>query len=698
MTVIKGTFPVRFRVDGKDGEGLWVRYAVTLDKWDDTLQKSYPSNMYTLPTDDCIYIGIAVGAGSAPTEAIYYDWLKFVGVDGQSFIIRGVCEEVYSYDVFYDEVEKVVGKVYLLEDYDSDTFNALAVRWTENGAEDLGAVDGDAYVKSSNRVLFVKNKNLWQDLGSIQGPKGDPGDPGKDGEDAVSYKLSSSISALPLNNDGSPQITSFTLSAVMRKGATVVPFDENYILFYYIYHSASIPPDNKGQWLSSSISSMTVDVSNINDITSISCSLKYRENNALKTLDSFDILPIKAGAAGVSYFPNMRGYWKLGATYQWQGMSRDMVVWRADGDDKPYLYAVKTAGTTVKKTLLSPDKNTGETGEWEKADSPFSMLFANFVYTDNASVGGFVFSEEQMRSTSTEDGNSPKSDGSNCKILIDGSTGFFRARNAEIKGKINATSGTFENVEINNSCQIIQNNGKGWFLVGANAQSDRPESWWLGYSGELTGQFTMQTSYDDGSNHPPTAKISARTPNIQSGSPSYSPLLELYANISQPLASFYHDGGMMVRICNSLGEGIRFTPQASSIIPLAFCGKGHGGLDGVIQGYKLNVISSGQIDILNGNTVYCDGVGTSIVLPTLKNCQDVLGTNGSFALDLCIIGALGAYNFNVYGSSKTVLTNCQLLDNNHNAWSFIMSAGDVILLKLIYNGSSFYAYRVSHFN
>ena len=70
MTVIKGTFPVRFRVDGKDGEGLWVRYAVTLDKWDATLQKSYPSKMYTLPTDDCIYIGRAVGAGSAPTEAI----------------------------------------------------------------------------------------------------------------------------------------------------------------------------------------------------------------------------------------------------------------------------------------------------------------------------------------------------------------------------------------------------------------------------------------------------------------------------------------------------------------------------------------------------------------------------------------------------------------------------------------------------
>ena len=442
MTVIKGTFPVRFRVDGKDGEGLWVRYAVTLDKWDDTLKKSYPSKMYTLPTDDCIYIGIAVGAGNAPTDARYYDWLKFVGVDGQSFIIRGVCEEVYSYDAFYDEVEKVVGKVYLLENYDNEDFNALAVRWTEGGAVDLGAVDGDAYIKSSNRFLFVKNKNRWQSLGSIQGPKGDPGDPGKDGEDAISYKLSSSISALPLNNDGSPQITSFTLSAVMRKGATVVPFDENYILLYYIYHSSDTPPVNKGQWLSSSISSMTVYLTNINDIKNISCSLKYRENNALKTLDSFDILPIKAGAAGVSYFPNMRGYWELGGTYQWQGMSRDMVVWRADGDDKPYLYAVKTAGTKIESSLISPDKDTEN---WEKADSPFSMLFANFVYTDNASVGGFVYSEEQMRSTSTTDGNKPDETGSNCNILIDGKKGILRALKAEIQGKVIAKSGTFEN-------------------------------------------------------------------------------------------------------------------------------------------------------------------------------------------------------------------------------------------------------------
>lgn len=443
MTVIKGTFPVRFRVDGKDGEGLWVRYAVTLDKWDDTLQKSYPSNMFTIPTGDCIYIGIAVGAGNAPTEAIYYDWLKFVGVDGQSFIIRGVCEEVYSYDVFYDEVEKVVGKVYLLEDYDSETFNALAVRWTDNGAEDLGAVDGDAYIKSSNKVLFVKNKNRWESLGSIQGPKGDPGEPGKDGEDAVSYRLESSIKAINLDNEGYPLVSSFKLTAYMFKGETSLSFDGSYTIVAYIFYAASTIPITKSVNLSSTTSYAQIALTDnsgnkLKDIKSISCYLYHGG----VILDSFDILPVKAGAAGVSYFPNMRGYWELGETYQWKGMSRDMVVWRADGDDKPYLYAVKTAGTKIENSLTSPDEDTEN---WEKAASPFSMLFANFVYTDNASVGGFVYSEEQMRSTSTTDGNKPDETGSNCNILIDGKKGFLRALNAEIQGKINAKSGTFEN-------------------------------------------------------------------------------------------------------------------------------------------------------------------------------------------------------------------------------------------------------------
>ena len=45
-TYIKGTFPVRFRRDGKDGVNVWVKYATVLDLKDSNTGKSYPSNKY----------------------------------------------------------------------------------------------------------------------------------------------------------------------------------------------------------------------------------------------------------------------------------------------------------------------------------------------------------------------------------------------------------------------------------------------------------------------------------------------------------------------------------------------------------------------------------------------------------------------------------------------------------------------------
>ena len=127
----------------------------------------------------------------------------------------------------------------------------------------------------------------------------------------------------------------------------------------------------------------------------------------------------------------------------------------------------------------------------------------------------------------------------------------------------------------------------------------------------------------------------------------------------------------------------------------AFCGNGDGVLNGVIQGYKLNVMTSGLINISKGNTVYCNGVNTTLALPKLSDCRDVLGTSGAFALDLTIIGASGASNFRVEGSDYSTLTDCQLVSNNHTAWRATMSQGDVLQLKLIYTGSAFYAYIVS---
>ena len=57
------------------------------------------------------------------------------------------------------------------------------------------------------------------------------------------------------------------------------------------------------------------------------------------------------------------------------------------------------------------------------------MLFANFVYTDNASVAGFVWSADKMKSSSG-------------LLEIDGKNGTIKCSSVELTGTINATGGS----------------------------------------------------------------------------------------------------------------------------------------------------------------------------------------------------------------------------------------------------------------
>ena len=72
-TLIKGTFPVRFRRDGKDGVNVWLKYASVLDLTDSNTGKSYPSKIFNEPTAECKFIGIGKGVGDEPTQGQYYD-------------------------------------------------------------------------------------------------------------------------------------------------------------------------------------------------------------------------------------------------------------------------------------------------------------------------------------------------------------------------------------------------------------------------------------------------------------------------------------------------------------------------------------------------------------------------------------------------------------------------------------------------
>ena len=456
-TLIKGTFPVRFRRDGKDGVNVWLKYASVLDLTDSNTGKSYPSKIFNEPTAECKFIGIGKGVGDEPTQGQYYDWKKYIGDDGTSFTPKGRAIAHYTTLTAYNSSSKSVG-LYLVD----DTAGALLKHWNGSASGDRSVTDGDAYT-TADKHLWVKDGAKWNDLGEIKGPKGDPGD------DAVSYKLSSSISAIPLDNDAYPTVSSFTLTAYKFVGNSSATFDDSYQLVAIISYSGSTTPITVSTKLGSS-SKMTVYLqtgglssgSLLKDIKSVTCYLYHGQTN----LDSFDILPIKAGAAGVSYFPNMRGYWVAG-TYYWTGMSRDMVTYNIGG--KPYLFAVKTAGTSTTNCPVKSDGVTTNEG-WEKADSPFSMLFANFVYTDNASVAGFKWSDEVMQSPNgllELNGKTGKITAKSGKIgVVDISStgalvtpywnitadGKLWCSEARIIGEITATSGTFDNCTINETC------------------------------------------------------------------------------------------------------------------------------------------------------------------------------------------------------------------------------------------------------
>ena len=404
---------------------------------------------------------------------------------------------------------------------------------------------------------------------------------------------------------------------------------------------------------------------------------------------------IQKGPAGRSYKPNTPELYDPTKTYEWNDQYRDFIYYafkvndKGEQDDEKgalsyFQYGVKEYG---KEGISAPPGAKGGDTNWEYV-SGYKSIIVNCLFGTNAVLGGMVFTADTQTSVKETDGKP--------NIIIDGANGKLTANDAIIRGEVNATSGVFQNVKITNNCWIEPEtgDGDGWFMRGGN---DRVAAWWLGYSGKLTGQLTMDTVYDDGSNHPPTASLKFMTPNIQQGGkPDGSTLISAYSNINTPLANFSHAKGMMVRICPSEGVGINFINNAGLATPMAFNGAGHGCLNGVIQGYKLNVMSSGLIDISKGNTVYCNGNGTNLILPTRENCSNVLGTTGAFALDLTIIGASGASNFKVYGKHHYSTTDCYLLNNDHgDNWYATMSQGDVLTLKLIYTGTSFYAYIVN---
>ena len=156
---------------------------------------------------------------------------KIKGEDGTSFTAKGSADKHYaSLSAYNAATDRVVGKYYLVD----STSGAVMYKYNESAA--IVCDDGDAYT-TSDLHLWVKNGPIWADLGKIQGPQGAQG---PQGEGGMSCTLVPSVQSIPVDSNGRPTISRFTLTAKIYKGSTLMgENDETYSIVSHVAYKGA---------------------------------------------------------------------------------------------------------------------------------------------------------------------------------------------------------------------------------------------------------------------------------------------------------------------------------------------------------------------------------------------------------------------------------------------------------------------------
>ena len=128
------------------------------------------------------------------------------------------------------------------------------------------------------------------------------------------------------------------------------------------------------------------------------------------------------GATGA--FPRDRGVFTSGQTYVWNADYRDKVIYLIGG--VYYNFLVKNYGASV---TAAPTSANGDSN-WE-AMQKFVNIATDTLFADGANVAGFMFKDKVLKSFNDKGET----------LLINGETGYFKCKNAEITGTITADKG-----------------------------------------------------------------------------------------------------------------------------------------------------------------------------------------------------------------------------------------------------------------
>lgn len=261
--------------------------------------------------------------------------------------------------------------------------------------------------RSANRTVHAD----WQEMVAPVGP-------------SASYWLDSPVSVINFTSTGTPSPSAFVVTMKQNVGGNVSDTNRFYLAARK-YNGSWLA--HVGATLSNQISvPATAGYTQFAVRAYQSASDANAWNNNFVAEKGVGVANDGAiGATGATgAFPRDRGVFASGQTYVWNTDYRDKVIYLIGG--VYYNFLVKNYGASV---TAAPTSANGDSN-WE-AMQKFVNIATDTLFADGANVAGFMFKNNVLKSHNDEGET----------LLINGVTGYFKCKNAEITGTITADKG-----------------------------------------------------------------------------------------------------------------------------------------------------------------------------------------------------------------------------------------------------------------
>lgn len=277
------------------------------------------------------------------------------------------------------------------------------------GGSYLRKKDG-GYILSGKRSDKAVNSD-WQEMTSGVEP-------------SASYWLDSPVSTINFTSTGTPSPSSFVVTMKQNVGGNVSDTNRFYL----------VARKYNGSWLAhvGAILSNQISVPATAGYTQFAVRAYQSASDANAWNNNFvaekGVGVANDGAIGATgatgAFPRDRGVFASGQTYVWNADYRDKVIYLIGG--VYYNFLVKNYGASV---TAAPTSANGDSN-WE-AMQKFVNIATDTLFADGANVAGFMFKDKVLKSFNDKGET----------LLINGETGYFKCKNADITGTITADSG-----------------------------------------------------------------------------------------------------------------------------------------------------------------------------------------------------------------------------------------------------------------